>query len=95
MDWIPIIVGMASLLSGAALGWWGRAREIKRETRQDAEQDATIRSDIEYIKRGVDDLKYDVKSQKADFNALVERVARVEESYKSLHKRVDRLEGRA
>ncbi|MNU04128.1 hypothetical protein D3C72_2484130 [compost metagenome] len=50
------------------------------------------RADVEYIKRGVDDIRVDVRMQGQKVDGLAERVTRVEESAKQAHKRLDRLE---
>jgi hypothetical protein len=50
----------------------------------------------EYIKRGVDDVRLVQREQGRSFEALAERVTRVEESAKQAHHRpdrIDRLEG--
>jgi hypothetical protein len=48
---------------------------------------------MEYIKRGIDDLRFEQRAQGQRFNALEERVTRAEENLKSVHKRIDRLDG--
>ncbi|MNH39874.1 hypothetical protein D3C79_1011030 [compost metagenome] len=47
---------------------------------------------MEYIKRGVDDMRVEQKMQGQRFEALAERVTRVEESTKQAHHRITRLE---
>jgi len=58
-----------------------------------------IEMQLEHIKQGVDDIKTEIKDVKIDaktserkINELVEKVARLDESLKSVHKRVDELE---
>jgi len=92
MDYIPIIVSAAAAISGIFLGWLGRSRSIRKDVAAEASQDASLRVDVEYIKRGVDDVRVEQKLQRQHFDALAERVTRVEESAKQAHKRIDRLE---
>jgi hypothetical protein len=47
---------------------------------------------LNYISRGVDDIKLDIKDQNRKISSLVERVAKVEESTKSAHHRIDDIE---
>ncbi|MGE6576253.1 hypothetical protein ACQKFM_15155 [Paenibacillus xylanexedens] len=50
------------------------------------------RADVDYIKRGVDDIRLEQRVQAQRVDALSERVTRVEESAKQAHKRIDRKE---
>lgn len=61
--------------------------EVKNETKQDTK----VETQLEYIGRGVDDIRIDLKANEKQMVALGERVARVEESSRSAHKRLDRI----
>ncbi|TQR36611.1 hypothetical protein QIH01_20030 [Brevibacillus brevis] len=89
--WTPFIT-VAAAISGILLGWAGRSRAINQDIAQQASADALQRADIEFIKRGVDDIRLDQKAQGKRFDELSERVTRVEESTKQAHKRLDRLD---
>ncbi|GIO07023.1 hypothetical protein J31TS6_30510 [Brevibacillus reuszeri] len=82
------IISVIAALSGIVLGWMGRARTI----RQDVATDAMQRADVEYIKRGVDDIRLEQKAQGKRIDDLSERVTRVEESTKQAHHRLNRLD---
>ncbi|GIQ70780.1 hypothetical protein DUZ99_01925 [Xylanibacillus composti] len=90
MEWM----GIAGVISGILLGWLGRARLIKQDVAQEASTDAALKSDVDYIKRGVDDLRLEQKDQGRRFDQLAERVTRVEESAKQAHYRLNRLDGK-
>ena len=83
------IIGVLGTISGALLGWLGFARTQKAQTREETTRDTIIHADMEYIKRGVDDIRLEQKAQRNDLNELTERVTRVEESTKQAHKRID------
>lgn len=51
----------------------------------------TLMSDIVYIKAGIDDLKHKQESAELRHFALIERVIKVEENSKHVHKRIDGL----
>ena len=89
MDW-AVIVSAAAAISGIVLGWLGRSRTV----RQDGAADGELRASVNYIRQAVDDMRVEIRLMRQDYADLVERVARVEESAKSAHRRIDRLEGR-
>lgn len=89
MEWTSIIAAVAAI-SGIVLGWLGRSRTI----REDGAEDGELRASVEYIARGVDDLRVEIRSQGQRYDLLAERVTRVEESAKQAHHRINRLEGR-
>ncbi|WP_241254511.1 hypothetical protein [Brevibacillus sp. SYP-B805] len=87
------IISVIAALSGIILGWTGRSRTIRQDIAQQASADAIQRVDIDYIKRGIDDIRVEQKNQVKRIDELAERVTRVEESAKQAHKRIDRLDG--
>lgn len=89
---LTTVVAMIAALSGIVIGWLGRNRMVKHDIAQEAGSDAVQRTDVEYIKRGVDDIRVDLRMQGQRLDGLSERVTRVEESSKQAHKRIDRLE---
>lgn len=89
---LTALIGVVAAISGILLGWLGRNRSLKKEIAQEAGAEAVQRTDVEYIKRGVDDIRVDLRMQGQRLDGLAERVTRVEESSKQAHKRLDRLE---
>ncbi|WP_287021540.1 hypothetical protein [Cohnella sp.] len=89
---LPILISAAAAISGIILGWLGRSRTVRQDVVTEASKDALLRSDMDYIKRGIEDIKVEQRVQGQRFDALAERVTRVEESAKQAHKRIDRLE---
>ncbi|CAG5091895.1 Putative uncharacterized protein [Thermobacillus xylanilyticus] len=89
---ITAAISAAAAISGIVLGWLGRSRSVRQDTATEASKDARLQADIEFIKRGVDDLRIEQRAQGKRFDDLTERVTRVEESAKQAHKRLDRLE---
>jgi hypothetical protein len=91
MSWtvFTAMIGVMTGLSGIILGWMGRARSSRQDIQADASNDAALKIDVEYIKRGVDDVRVEQRIQGQRFDQLSERVTRVEESAKSAHHRLD------
>ncbi|SFF23329.1 hypothetical protein SAMN04487969_11989 [Paenibacillus algorifonticola] len=90
---LMMLVSAAGIISAIILGWIGQNRMVRQNTRNDAGSDAVLKTDVDYIKRGVDDMRLEQRAQGQRFEALSERVIRVEESVKQAHKRINRLEG--
>lgn len=90
---IATLVGLLAAISGMALGWTAKSKTVKQEVKEEASSDAVLRADVEYIKRGVDDVRLEQRAQGQRFDVLSERVTRVEESAKQAHHRLDRLDG--
>lgn len=90
MEWAGII-GIIGAVSGIFLGWTGRAKVSKQEITQEATVDAVLRTDVGYIRHSVDDVRMVQGLQGQKFEALTEKVIRVEESAKQAHKRIDDL----
>ncbi len=89
---ITALIGVMAALSGIALGWSARTKETKRELKKDTEMDTELRTGMEYLKRGVDDIRIEQRTQGQRLDIVGERLTRVEESSKQAHKRIDRME---
>ena len=89
---IYVLIGAAGTICSIVFGYVGYQRGAKKEIRDDTEIEVTLKTDMEYLKRGVDDIRFEQRSQGQRIDAIVERVTRVEESSKQAHKRIDRVE---
>lgn len=89
---ITVIVGMACTLIGAVLGIWKVKKEGDKATIEDTTKDTIVATKLDYISKGVDDIRLDIKAQDKRIIDLAERVIKVEESTKSAHHRINGLE---
>lgn len=93
---IATTVGLICSIVGTFVGYKSfkndTERNSKQEVREDAKGDTQLKMQLDYISRGVDDIKLDIKDQNRKISSLIERVARIEESVKSAHHRIDDLE---
>jgi len=85
-------VSVLAAISGIIIGWSGRSRAIRQDIKKEAGDGAVLHADVEYIKRGVDDIRLEQRAQGKRIDELAERVTRVEESVKQAHKRMDRID---
>lgn len=94
MDWkaLAMLIGAVGVLSGIILGWLGRSRSVKQDIQADAGQDGFLRANVDYIRHSVDEMRLEVREHGRRFDGLAERVTRIEESTKSAHHRLERLE---
>jgi len=72
------ILGAVGVVASIILGVVAWRRTKHRDVVQEAGTGAGLRIDLEYIKRGVDDIKIEQRGMREDFGRLSERVARVE-----------------
>ncbi|MFA1818991.1 hypothetical protein ACDX78_02105 [Virgibacillus oceani] len=61
-------------------------------TKNDTKESAEVKAGLDYIRKGVDDIRIDLRANEKRIGALGERLTRVEESSKQAHKRLDNLD---
>lgn len=97
MDSVTIFTLIAAVGSvcGIIFGYVGYSKGAKKDSYKDGEQDSTLKSDTQYIKRRVDDVLLEQRNINNTLSSHSERITRVEESAKQAHKRIDRIEVKA
>jgi len=86
---IGILIAAGGLIVSFLMYQLNRGKEIK----SDGQESAELKAELGYIRKGVDDIRIDLKANERQLVALGERITRVEESAKQAHKRIDSLEG--
>lgn len=100
---IVAVLPVVGVASGIALGWaakkrtdaqdkQAREKELQAEAATDSRENTLLKRDIEYIKTGIDEIKGKQTRMDQKFDDVSERCIRNEESTKSAHKRIDKLE---
>ena len=79
---------------GCFIGVVGFIKGTRKEGNTDGRELAGIKGDVNYIVRGIDDIRLEQKDQARKIDMQNERLIRNEESTKSAHKRIDKLEGK-
>ena len=90
MEWV---IGAFGTLSGFVLSYLAFQHNRDKEIRKDADSGAVIRTKLDSIGKGVDDIRIDLKANDKQISRLGKEIVRVDESAKSAHKRIDKLEG--
>jgi len=90
------IVGTVYVIKGYVRLTRKDIKDIKDESKvatiKETQSNTILETKMDYIVKGIDDIKLDNRDQGRQLNAIAERVTRVEESSKSAHKRLDDLE---
>lgn len=92
MNEIVAAIGVISTICAIIFGYAAFNRNNKTDTEDEAKRDATVLTEIGYIKSGVDDIKRKQDKQDEQYIKMAERVTAVEASTKQAHKRIDRIE---
>ncbi|MEI4615379.1 hypothetical protein [Bacillus cereus] len=87
-----IELGVLIALLSLAISYFAYALNRSKSMKADGQQSAEVKAELGYIRKGVDDIRIDLKASEKQMVALGERVTRVEESTKQAHKRLDTME---
>jgi septal ring factor EnvC (AmiA/AmiB activator) len=87
---IAIAISVASLVAaGCSIAAFFIARS--HDAHKKGKSSGIVASDIEYIKRRVDDVLFEQRETNKILDAHGERITRVEEGVKQAHKRIDEV----
>lgn len=89
------ILSAISVISGVCaivFGYIAFVRNRDSDKTKEAKSDATILTELGYIKGGIDDVKAERREQRKTNTDFVGRLVSVEASAKQAHKRIDHIE---
>lgn len=89
---IITVISLLFTLTGAIIGILSFNRNRDKDVRNDASENAVIRTKLDVINSGVELIRKDIQKNENRVESLSERVTRVEESSKQAHKRIDSIE---
>jgi len=92
---MSIEIGVLIAIASALIGYFSYSLNRSKEIKSDGQQGAEMKAKLEYISKGVDDIRIDQKASERQMVSFGERITRVEESSKQAHKRIDNLEKEA
>lgn len=87
-------VTVLAALVGTIISLLSHARNNRAIIEKEAARSAKVEAGLVSINQGIQEIRLEQKDQGRRVDATVERVARVEESTKSVHKRVDGIDER-
>lgn len=88
------VIGVVGTVCAIVFGYIAFARNGKKDTADEAKADATVLTEIGYIKANTDEIKAEQKEQRKTNVEFVSRLTAVESSAKQAHHRLDSLEDR-
>ena len=94
MDWALTALSVISTVCAIIFGYAAFNRNKAKDTEDETRRDATVLTEIGYIKGGIDDIKAEQREQRKTNTEFVSRLTAVEASAKQAHKRLDMMEGR-
>ncbi|MFD2657687.1 hypothetical protein [Gracilibacillus thailandensis] len=91
---LGVLVSIGSILIaalGVLIAYLTYQSKRNTSTKNDTKESAELKAGLDYISKGVDAIRIDLKANEKQINHLSERVTRVEESSKQAHKRIDNI----
>ncbi|MBY0122138.1 hypothetical protein [Bacillus sp. S/N-304-OC-R1] len=89
---MTIELGVFISVLSVSIAFLGYSLNKSKAIKSDGQESAELKAELGYIRKGVDDIRIDLKANERQITALGERVTRIEESSKAAHKRLDMLE---
>ena len=87
------VIGSVVGVIGSILGILGAYNYAKNNTKEEVQCNTRLADKLDYLKTGIDDIKLDNKDMGRQLISINDRLIVVEESAKSAHKRIDKIEG--
>lgn len=87
---IGVLIGVLSFV----IGYIAHVRAGKKDVEEKASERATMHTQLSGIDNGIRDIQVQVRNTDNRLAEINDRVIRVEESTRSAHKRIDRMEGK-
>ena len=85
-------VGIACSLLGVTISYLTFQKNNRRDIRMETREEVETRTKLDYISKGVDDIRIDIKAHQRDIQDLKERVVKTDESLRAAHRRLDAIE---
>lgn len=85
-------IAVICTIVGAVIGIVGVVNIYKKDVKSDTTCNTKMETQLTYIQQGVDDIRLDIKAQANKISDMDTRLARVEESTKSAHIRLNEFQ---
>lgn len=88
---INILITCAAAICGIVFGYLTMLARVKNAIKKDGIESGQLRADIDYIKRSSDTTLLEIRCLNQTVNNHADRLARVEESTKQAHHRINEI----
>lgn len=92
MEQLLTVLSVVSTVCAIVFGYLAFVRNRDKDNADEAKSDATVLTEIGYIKANTDEIKAEQKELRKTNTEFMERLVAVEASAKQAHKRLDTLE---
>lgn len=89
---IPVIIGLAGTLCSIMFAYIGYLKGAKKDSHTKGAESGKLLTDVAYTKSLVEDIRLSQKETNETLSRMAERITRNEESIKSAHARIEKLE---
>ncbi|OPJ60335.1 hypothetical protein [Clostridium oryzae] len=89
---IDVSIGIICSIAGVFATLYTVSRYFRQDTQKESGDFTRVETKLDYVSKGVDDIRLDIKDQGRQIKDITERLVKVEESTKSAHHRLDILE---
>ncbi len=86
-----VLIGCVCAVGGLLFGYLTFLSRLKGDTKKDGMESGQLKTDIDYIKRRSDDTLIELRGLNQTVNNHADRLARVEESSKQAHHRINEI----
>lgn len=93
MNGLLTVISVISTLCAIVFGYAAFSRNKRKDDEDGGAKNASIMSDLGYIKASVDDIKRKQEKQDAQHLEVISRLTAVEASAKQAHRRIDTITG--
>lgn len=94
METLLTALSVVSTICAIIFGYIAFSRNKTKDTEASAKTNATLLTEVGYIKANTEEIKSEQKEQRKTNIEVLTRLASVEASAKQAHKRIDTIEGK-
>ena len=91
---VVILTSVIGTVVGIVAGAYGMKKSGDASIKNQTKEQMAVSTKLDYVVQGLNDIKFDLRSQDNKLQNLAERVVKVEESNKSAHHRLEALESK-
>ncbi|ELU5587505.1 hypothetical protein ACV3R5_10630 [Clostridium perfringens] len=89
---VVALIGIIGTIAGVYLGFWKAKKDSEKSIKEDTIQNTVVATKLDSISKGVDEIRIDFKTQAREIQRIQLEQARLNESVKSAHHRIDELQ---